>query len=259
MEFKNEIIYITGAAGQIGSLLTRKFLECGANVILVDNCIENLEEFKKSLKYPESRFLISQIDIANQNEVKDSIQKGIEKFGKITMQVNNAGASIFSPWFERSAEEIDLTMNVNLKGTFYCISEFLKAAKSQDINSVIVNVASHYGLISPDPRIYKDLKRRNSEIYGATKAGIIQMTKYFAANSIHDGFNTRINAIAPGGIFNPKHPQGKDFIKEYSSRVPLKRMGETEEVVKPILFLLSKDASYINGTTLIVDGGMSCW
>ena len=99
MEFKNEIIYITGAAGQIGSLLTRKFLEYGANVILVDNCIKNLEDYKKSLEYPESRFLISQIDIANQNEVKDSIQKGIEKFGKITMQVNNAGASIFSPWF----------------------------------------------------------------------------------------------------------------------------------------------------------------
>ena len=99
MEFKNEIVYITGAAGQLGSLLSRKFLEYGANVILVDNHIKNLEDFKKSLKYPDSRFQISQIDISNQKAVKDSIQQGIETFGKITMQVNNAGASIFSPWF----------------------------------------------------------------------------------------------------------------------------------------------------------------
>ena len=93
----------------------------------------------------------------------------------------------------------------------------------------------------------------------ATKAGIIQMTKYFSVNAILDGADIRINAIAPGGIYNPNDPQGKEFIKNYSERCPMGRLGETHEIIGPALFLISSESSYINGHTLVVDGGMTAW
>jgi NAD(P)-dependent dehydrogenase (short-subunit alcohol dehydrogenase family) len=139
------------------------------------------------------------------------------------------------------------------------MKEFFKyLIKSKNMGSV-VNVASHYGIISPDPRIYTDCNRRNSEIYGATKAGVIQMTKYFAVNAREDGANVRVNAVAPGGILNEDNPQGHDFQKLYSERCPMQRMAYVNEMSGPILFLLSSDAAYINGHTIVVDGGMSVW
>ena len=149
-------------------------------------------------------------------------------------------------------------MNVNLKGTFFCIQEYLKRRRGNSaLRGSIVNVASHYGVISPDPRIYTDCDRRNSEIYGATKAGIIQMTKYFAVHAVE--FGVRVNAISPGGIRNPEDPQGEDFQKHYAFRCPLGRMAETREIVGPVIFLLSPAADYITGQNIIVDGGMTSW
>ena len=85
------------------------------------------------------------------------------------------------------------------------------------------------------------------------------MTKYFAVNAPLDGANVRVNAVAPGGIRNPWDPQGKDFQKLYSERCPMGRMAELDELLGPVLFLLSAEASYINGHTLIVDGGITAW
>ena len=108
-----------------------------------------------------------------------------------------------------------------------------------DKEATIVNVASHYGFISPDPRIYKDTNRASSEIYGASKAAIIQMTKYFAVHSIK---NIRTNSISPGGILDDnnelgksvlqKVKQGSGFRKEYSLRCPMGRLAKVNEVVE---------------------------
>ena len=99
--------------------------------------------------------------------------------------------------------------------------------------------------------------RRNSEIYGATKAGLIQITKYFSTYSYKH--NILVNAIAPGGIFNPKSPQSSKFLKKYSQICPLKRMAETKEVIGAIIYLLSDSSSYTNGHTMVIDGGFSVW
>lgn len=148
-------------------------------------------------------------------------------------------------------------MDVNLKGTLLCSKEFIKHRKENGNHGTVVNIASHYGLISPDPRIYIDCDRQNSEIYGATKAGIIQMTRYYAVHAAP--FDIRFNSVSPGGVRNPENPQGPEFQKEYNLRCPAGRMAETHEIVGAIIFLLSPAASYINGHNLVVDGGMTCW
>jgi NAD(P)-dependent dehydrogenase (short-subunit alcohol dehydrogenase family) len=120
-----------------------------------------------------------------------------------------------------------------------------------------VNIASIYGEISPDPKIYLDGDRKNSEVYGATKAGVIQMTKYFAVHLAEKGL--RVNAVSPGGIYNPETPQSERFIKEYSKRNPMGRMAMANEILGAILYLSSDTSSYVTGHNLVVDGGMSCW
>ena len=97
----------------------------------------------------------------------------------------------------------------------------------------------------------------SSEIYGATKAGINQITKYFAVHLSNK--NIRVNSISPGGIYNLKNPQDKKFIKKYSSRNPMKRMAKIQEIVGAAIYLASDASTYTNGHNLVVDGGMSSW
>ena len=148
-------------------------------------------------------------------------------------------------------------LGTNLKGTINCTIAFVAHSSDTGFKKRIVNVASHYGIISPDPRIYGESDRRNSETYGATKAGIIQLSKYYAVHLAQHQIN--VNTVSPGGIFNTENPQSDAFLGKYSDRCPLGRMANTLEIIDPILFLLSEGASYINGHNLVVDGGMSAW
>ncbi len=256
---KDKIVMITGSSGQIGQALVEAILRNEGKVVAIDLDNKILKEKLAKNGLADENILYLNTDIANLDQVNKAYEDGIRKFGKITTLINNAGSSVFTSWKNRSEDEIDLVTNVNLKGTFYCTRKLIEHCMVNNTEGVILNIASHYGIISPDPRIYTDCDRRNSEIYGATKAGIIQMTKYFSVNAILDGADIRINAIAPGGIYNPNDPQGKEFIKNYSERCPMGRLGETHEIIGPALFLISSESSYINGHTLVVDGGMTAW
>ena len=255
----DQVIMITGITGQIGQKLVSIALNNGAKVFGVDLSIDKMEKTANDLNWNADSIQMNEVDIRINSEVKKAFEIAINRFGYVSSLINNAGVSIFTPWNDRSDEELDLVTDVNLKGTFNCMKIFLNHCIESKNKGSIVNVASHYGLISPDPKIYTDCDRRSPEIYGATKAGVIQMTKYFSVNAIEDGADVRVNAVAPGGIRNPWDPQGEDFQRLYSDRCPMGRLAEIEEIIGPIFFLLSQDASYINGHTLVVDGGMTAW
>ena len=119
----------------------------------------------------------------------------------------------------------------------------------------IINIGSIYGLISPDYRIYNKGDRINSEVYGASKAGLIQLTKYYATFLAKK--NILVNCISPGGIENKK--KNKAFIKKYIKNVPLKRMASLSDIFFVLFFLISKGNKYMTGQNLILDGGMSSW
>ena len=196
------------------------------------------------------------MDIANKQSVVDLFNELYRNQISIDVLINNAGVSTFEPFEKRLEDEFDYVTNVNLKGTFFCIQEYFKHQKIHGKGN-IVNIASIYGQISPDPKIYLDGDRKNSEVYGATKAGVIQMTKYFAVHLAENGL--RVNAVSPGGIYNPKTPQSEYFVNEYSKRNPMNRMANTEEMLGAVLYLASDASSYVTGHNLVVDGGMSCW
>lgn len=251
-------VLITGAAGQLGSAIVEGLLLSGAKVAAVDKSLSQLKKKANDLRWDLNSTLLLEADVSKKDQVKLAFNVAEEKFNCIHHLINNAGISVFEPFMERTEESIDMVMNVNLKGVIFCIQEYLRCKQDRPKSAgAIVNIASHYGLVSPDPRIYTDCDRKNSEIYGATKSGIIQMTKYFAVHAAEHG--VRVNAVSPGGIRNSENPQGDDFQKNYSFRCPLGRMAETSELIGPVVFLLSPAANYITGTNIVVDGGMTSW
>ena len=257
-KIENNVILVTGAAGQLGQSIVNNALKCNAKIACLDLSLENLEDAARKNSWTKNVNLYK-VDITKERSISKIFIKILNDFGKIDSLVNNAGISVFDPWYNRTEDDFNKVLNVNLKGTFLCIKEFLKYLTKSGCEGSIVNIASHYGIISPDPRIYTDCDRRNSEVYGASKAGIIHMTKYFSVNALADGANVRINSVAPGGILNEENPQGEDFQRLYSERCPMQRMAFVDEMAGPILFLISPDASYVNGHTIVVDGGMSSW
>ena len=245
---RNKVVVVTGSNGQLGKSICEFFGNLGSSVIGLD--LDNNTNSKV--------FEFYNLDITKSKNVKLVFESIYNKYDKIDVLINNAGVSTFEPFEKRPEEKFDWVMDVNLKGTFNCIQSLTNLFDSNKQNKAsIVNIASIYGLISPDYRIYTDLDRKNSEIYGATKAGIIQMSKYFAVHLAER--NIRCNSVSPGGIFNPDNPQGKDFISKYSERCPMKRMADTDEIVGAIVYLASDLASYTTGQNITVDGGMSTW
>ena len=247
LDHKDKVVVITGVSGQLGNLLASQYMDLGAKVIGLDFTPPNTSD-------PESLPIdFIKLDIRNVRSVDETFKALISKFGGVDILINNAGTATFEHFLDRTEENVDLMMDVNLKGTFNCIKSFVKSGASNNSERSIVNVGSIYGLVSPDFRVYEEGDRRSSEMYGATKAGVIQMTKYFAVELAKAGI--RVNAVSPGGIFNPANPQGDQFIKKYSHRTPMGRMASTSEITSAIIFLTSKAASYITGHNLVVDGG----
>lgn len=244
-----KVVLVTGATGQLGRKLCEAYLSMDCKVIGLD--LKTLDNKIDNVEYHDA-------NIAARSDVEDVMKKIFDKYHGVDILINNAGVSTFEPFEEREEEKFDWVMDVNLKGTFWChqayIKEFDRVKKSQ---GAIINIASFYGVISPDFRIYAGGDRKNSEVYGATKAAVIQMTKYFAVHLADR--NIRVNAISPGGIFNPALPQGEEFIKNYSFRCPMKRMANVEEMIGAVIYLSSNAATYTTGQNIVVDGGMSSW
>jgi len=248
---KGKTVLVTGATGQLGSEICQAYVKTGARVLGTD------KELNHSKLIASDNIEYEKMDISKMKSVAKIFKKIYSSYGGLDILVNNAGVNTFEPFEDRPGDSFKWVMDVNLKGTFLCVQAYIKLAKEKKSKGCIINIGSIYGVISPDFRIYTDCGRRNSEVYGATKAGIIQMTRYFAVHAAKYGI--RVNCVSPGGIFNPDNPQGKDFVKNYSYRCPMGRMAMVDEMIGGILYLSSDAASYVTGHNLLIDGGMSCW
>jgi NAD(P)-dependent dehydrogenase (short-subunit alcohol dehydrogenase family) len=248
-DIKGKVVVVTGATGQLGRTFMGALGTLGAKTFGIDTNVQNPE-------VPAAGYF--KADMSVKEEVKAALEEIFKTEKKVDLLVNNAGVSVFEPFEQRTDEKFDWVMDVNIKGVFNCIQSYVNLYdQHQCKQGAIVNIGSHYGVISPDFRIYGKGDRRNSEVYGASKAAVIQMTKYFAVHLADR--NIRVNCVSPGGIFNPRTPQSEGFQRNYEERVPMKRMGNQEEMVGAIVYLASAAASYTTGQNLVIDGGMTCW
>ena len=235
-----ETAILTGSEGQIGQSFVSKLKELNYNVIGIDV----VDQVNDDIIYYRA-------DITKKSDIESVLKQHNEN---ITVLINNAGISVFSPFEERTEDQIDMVMNVNLKGnilmTQLVYNNYFKVNK----NGTIINIGSIYGIVSGDMSIYNEGDRRTSEIYGATKAAVINLTKYFATDMTPN--NVSVNCISPGGIYNN---QDTEFIEKYSRKVPMNRMGYADELLGALEYLLSDKSSYLTGQNITVDGGFTCW
>ncbi len=188
--------------------------------------------------------MVIKADVSNEEQVKNMIQEIIDKFGKIDVLVNNAGIAIDKEFEDRTVEDWKRTLEVNTIGTFL-VSKYASENMMKNKNGKIINVSSTNGINTFFP---------SSIDYDASKAAIINLTYNLA---IQFAPYINVNTVAPGWVnteMNKELPE--DLIKEETEKIYKKRFAEPEEIAKVICFLASKDAEYINGTVIKVDGGM---
>lgn len=238
----NKIIILTGAGGLIGEKTLAHMSDNGATVISVDLHIE--ETKKNHVK----------CDVTNEKEIDKLIDGVIQQFGRIDGLVNLAYPRT-NDWGTRF-EDISLdswraNIDMQMNSVFYICQKVLKIMQAQKSGS-IVNIASIYGVVGNDFTLYQEYGGTSAAAYSAIKGGIINFTRYLA--SYYGADNIRVNCVSPGGILDEKQ-QHPSFIKRYSEKSPLKRLGRPEEIAPAITFLLSDEASFITGHNLMVDGG----
>jgi len=232
---------ITGANGQLGSAFVRALTRKGYFVYAVDL---NIEKIKSSENVQPVK-----LDITDEM----AVHKFFSSVKSLDVLINNAGIGVFTPFEDRTAAEFKQVMEVNLLGAFLMSQSSVKIMKNSN-GGKIVNIASIYGSTSSDERIYGNSGRNNSEVYSATKAGLINMTQYMAT---HFGkYNIQTNSISPGGIYNQ---QSEDFVKNYEYKTPMGRMGKTQDLLSALFYLVSEDTQYTNGQDIAVDGGFLAW
>jgi len=267
---KDEIVIITGGAGLLGQRCTKALLEAKATVILFDINKQALKEVKNKFKKQyKNKIYTYKVDITNENnilKVKDKIYKKLASYP--TILINNAA---IDPKFEKDSkinksrlENFELTqwnleISVGLSGAMLCTKIFgIEMAKNNKGN--IINVSSDLGVIAPNQNLYKKNGLKDDEqnvkpvTYSVIKHALIGLTKYTATYWATNG--VRCNTFAPGGVFN-NHPQS--FLDKIESLIPMKRMANIDEYEATILYLCSNASSYMNGTTLNMDGGRSIW
>ncbi len=250
MRLKGKVAVITGGAAGIGKATAQVFAREGAKVVICDVSEELGNALVKELG-PDAQF--NKVDVCNRKDVQQWIEGVVAKYGSVDILVNNAGITRDAQFIkmkdgelvkEMSEEAFDLVVSVNLKGVFNCtqaVSPFMVKQKS----GVILNASSVVGL-------YGNFGQTN---YVATKAGVIGMTKVWAREL--GKYGIRVNAVAPGFIMTEmvaKMPE--EVLAGMRARTPLGRLGEPEDIANTYLWLSSDEASYINGTTISVDGGI---
>lgn len=256
---------VTGALGRLGPVWIRALLEAGASVVGIDLPAAPVapafvvlgDVFGPSLK-------LYRADIRDRGALARCLNQCREDFGTPDILVNNAGIDQPPAPVPRSyrLEEIpeDVVrgiLDVNVLGTFVS-SQVFGAEMVRGRRGSIINIASLYATVAPDARLYDhipvDPPFLKPPAYGASKAAVVNLTKYLAA--LWGPYGVRVNALSPGGVVGD---QDEEFKRKFGDRTPLRRLAVAADLVGPLLFLASDASSYVTGIDLRVDGGFAVW
>ncbi len=260
MSLKNRTSLIIGGYGLLGSQITEVLAEFGSNVIVASRNVEKGTQFIKNLKkkYKAVNAYFVEVDINNVSSIirmKNNIQK--INNSKLDILVNCGWSGNKNTFESISDDDWDYDVNICLNGVFKTIKYVTPLLKNGK-NPNILNIASMYGHVAPDYRMYDSEKFANPPSYGAAKAGVIQLTKYLS--SFLSTYKIRVNCISPGPFpFETIQIENPKFIKRLASKNPLNRIGKPYEIKGPTILLCSDAGSYITGQNFCVDGGWSVW
>ncbi len=249
----DKVALITGGGTGIGRAIALAFAREGAGVAVAGRRLEKLREVAREIEKQGGRGLAMECDVTRGTEVARAVRGVAERFGKLNVLVNNAGALHVSTVEGISEEEWDRLMTVNIKGPFLTsravLPEFRKCG-----GGAIVNIGSVLGLVAVKDRA----------AYCASKGGVTLLTKAMALDHAHE--KIRVNCICPSivetelvkGVFNESE-QGKALRKARIATIPLGRIGQPEDVAEMAVFLASEESSWLTGAAIPLDGGLTAY
>ena len=251
MRLRDKVVLITGAASGMGRLAAATFAREGARVVAVDVSAAAGDEVAAEITRAGGQALFVQGDVGREDQIRTAVRRAVERFGRLDVLYNNAGIFLEKDGSVVDLEEAvwDRVMTVNLKGIYLCckhgIPELIRAGGGS-----IINVASFVALVGCTVP---------QDAYTASKGGVIALTKSLAVQ--FGPQRIRANAIAPGPIETPlltswllNDPAAK---KRRLDRIPMGRFGRPEDIVQMALYLASDESTWVNGSVLVVDGGIT--
>ncbi|HVZ20005.1 MAG TPA: SDR family oxidoreductase, partial [Vicinamibacterales bacterium] len=259
------VAVVTGACGKLGPIWVEALLEAGARVAALDlPGARPSSAFEAAAAAGGARVRRLDCDVTDRGSIEAAASAVRDAFGVPSVLVNNAGIDQppDSPGGRHHLQELPIDqfrrmVEVNLLGTFQ-VTQVFGAMMAAAGGGSIVNIGSLYASVSPDPHFYDHLAGNapfiKSPAYGASKAGVVNLSKFFATHWAAAGI--RVNTLSPGGVLGG---QDEQFKAKYHARVPQGRMAVPDDLKGPLVFLASSASSYVTGHELRVDGGFTAW
>jgi hypothetical protein len=250
MRLKDRVAIITGAGKGIGQGIAKVFVQEGAKVVIVDWDEEAGKRTAEELCQAGGDAFFVKCDVSKEDQVKAMVQAALEKYGRIDILVNNAGVGVYKSVLEATSEDWDLCLGVNLKGVFLC-SKYVIPHMQAIGKGVIINISS----------VHSAATVAGVAPYAASKGGVTALTRNMA---IDYGPTIRVVAISPGWVLTPliqsifnSYPDPAEQQRIVEQRQVMKRIGRPEDIGYAAAFLASDEASFITGTEIFVDGGLT--
>ena len=261
------VAVVTGATGLLGRAHAAALAGAGAHVVVTDVSEEACSGLARELSREGPAALGFPADVTSPQSLTALRDAVLGRFDRLDVLVNNAAinekvepgsdASLATAFETLPLSSWKRALDVNLTGVFLCC-QVLGAVMAKQKSGSIVNIASTYGVVAPDQRLYRRPDGTQafykSAAYPSTKAAVLGLTRYLAAYWSAAG--VRVNALSPGGVENGQDPS---FVERYAARTPLGRMARPDEYQGALVFLASEASSYMTGANLVVDGGFTAW
>jgi NAD(P)-dependent dehydrogenase (short-subunit alcohol dehydrogenase family) len=256
-----KVAIVTGAAGLLGEQHGLALAESGAHVVLADLNVDLCEQRAQELMAQNPvRALALRGDVTRKESWNTLAEQVLAEFGRIDILVNNAAftdksrsANYGAEFSDFPVEDWHQILEVNLTGSFLGCQVVGRHMVQQGAGS-IVNIASLYGVVSPNHRLYPGTGASQPVAYSVSKSGVISLTRYLATLWAEQG--VRVNSITPGGVYD-RHPEL--FLNRYAQQSPMGRMAKKDEMRGALIYLASAASDYCTGHNLVVDGGWTAW
>jgi NAD(P)-dependent dehydrogenase (short-subunit alcohol dehydrogenase family) len=259
-DLTGKVSLVIGGGGHIGKVICETLAELGSKVAVHDLSKEKTEKVRKAIeKKYQSEAIAVEADLLDEKETRSVIPYVANKFKRLDILVHCAafvGTTSFPGWAvpfqEQTVEAFEKCLKVNLTSAFILCQEAQKHLEKRKSGSIIL-ISSIYGVIAPDFALYEGTKMANPAGYGASKGGLIQLTRYLATLFAPE---IRVNSISLGGVFRNQDPK---FVEKYKKKTPLGRMAKEEDIKGTIAYLASDMSKYLTGQNIVLDGGFTIW
>lgn len=249
-----KVALVTGGYGHLGIAISLGLAEAGANVYVLGR---SEEKFKEAFsEHGDLSLSFAYCDISDTKSVAAAFEQVQQEQGRVDVLVNNAFYSKGQQPEQLTDEEWAYGIDGNLNSVYRCIREVIPYLKQN--GGRIINVSSMYGMVSPDFSIYDESPAfLNPPHYGAAKAGVLQLTRYFACYL--GKYNITVNAVTPGPFPSEQVQENEVFVEQLKKKNPLGRIGKPDDLKGAFVYLASDASAYMTGQNMVLDGGWTAW